>query len=220
MGSRMCVCRWAATKLRCAPKACIVPGCTARLRPVGGSTRLAGDLDALLPRIGRGDATAFAQFYDATSARVFGLVSRVLRDRGYSEETTQEVYVQVWRTATRYDPKEGSALAWLMTLAHRRAVDRVRAEDAAARREHRYGTSTVERAADVVADTAITREEARQVADCLGALTDVQRQAIEMAYYDGLTYPQVAQRLSTSLGTIKSRVRDGLRNLRDCLGAP
>jgi RNA polymerase sigma-70 factor (ECF subfamily) len=187
---------------------------------VDGSTRLACDLDALLPRVGQGDAAAFAQFYDATKARVFGLVRRVLRDQGYSEETTQEVYVQVWRTATRYDPREGSALAWLMTIAHRRAVDRVRAESAAARREYRYGATTVETAADVVADTAMTREEARQVVDCLGGLTDVQRQAIEMAYYDGLTYPQVAQRLSTSLGTIKSRIRDGLRNLRDCLGVP
>jgi RNA polymerase sigma-70 factor, ECF subfamily len=187
---------------------------------VDGSTRLASDLDALLARVGQGDATAFAQFYDATKARVFGLVRRVLRDHGYSEETTQEVYVQVWRTATRYDPREGSALAWLMTMAHRRAVDRVRAESAATRREYRYGATTVEPAADVVADTAMTREEARQVVDCLGALTELQRQAIEMAYYDGLTYPQVAQRLSTSLGTIKSRIRDGLRNLRDCLGVP
>ncbi|HUH69759.1 MAG TPA: ECF RNA polymerase sigma factor SigK [Mycobacterium sp.] len=187
---------------------------------MGGSTQRAGDLDGLLAGIAAGDAAAFAQFYDTTKARVFGLVTRVLRDPGYSEETTQEVYVQVWHTAARYDAREGSALAWLMTLAHRRAVDRVRAEQATARRESRYGATTVDPAADVVADAAITRDEARRVANCLGALTDAQRQAIEMAYYEGLTYPQVAHRLSTSLGTIKSRMREGLRGLRDCLGAP
>lgn len=220
MATQPCECSSAAAIPPYAPNPCVAPGCAARLRSLGGSTRLASDLDALLRRVGQGDAAAFAQFYDATKARVFGLVTRVLRDPGYSEETTQEVYVQVWRTATRYDPRKGSALAWLMTLAHHRAVDRVRAEYTAARRESRYGATTVEPAADVVVDTAMTREEARQVVDCLGALTEVQRQAIEMAYYEGLTYPQVAQRLSTSLGTIKSRVRDGLRSLRDCLGVP
>ena len=86
---------------------------------------------------------------------VFGLVARVLRDPGYSEETTQEVYLQVWRNASNYDPAKGSALAWLLTLAHRRAVDRVRIEQAAAQRESRYGSASADRPADVVADSAI-----------------------------------------------------------------
>jgi RNA polymerase sigma-70 factor, ECF subfamily len=189
-------------------------------RPMDASRRVSSDLDALLRRVAHGDVEAFAEFYDSTRARIFGLVTRVLRDPGYSEETTQEVFVQVWRTAANYDAAEGSAMAWVMTLAHRRAVDRVRAEQAASRREARYGAANLETASDVVADSAILRDEQRQVANCLGALSDLQRQCIELAYYDGLTYVQVSERLSTSLGTIKSRMRDGLRNLRDCLGAP
>lgn len=175
-------------------------------------------LDAQLRRVARGDAEAFAGLYDATSARVYGLVIRILRDPGYSEETTQDVYTQVWRSAADYDPEQGSALAWLMTLAHRRAVDRVRAEVASSRREARYVAARAEPDIDVVADSAIRSDERRQVADCLGSLTDLQRQAIELAYYDGLTYPQVSERLSVSLGTVKTRMRDGLRRLRDCLG--
>lgn len=187
---------------------------------MAASPDMGRDLDALLRRVAEHDADAFTALYDATRSRVFGLVSRILRDPGYSEETTQDVYVQVWRTASGYDPREGSALAWLTTVAHRRAVDRVRAEVAASRRDVRYGVAQMETDADVVADSAILRDERRQVANCLGALTELQRQAIELAYYGGLTYTQVSERLSTSLGTIKSRMRDGLRSLRDCLGAP
>lgn len=134
------------------------------------------------------------------------------------EETTQEVYLQVWRNAGNYDPAAGSALAWLLTLAHRRAVDRVRGEQAAAQREFRYGSATADRPADVVADSAILREERRQVAECLDTLTDAQRECIELAYYGALTYAQVSERLSTNLATIKSRMRDALHWLRKCLG--
>jgi len=185
---------------------------------MGGSPQVGSDLDALLRRVAAGDTEAFAGFYDVTRAQVFGLVSRVLRDPGYSEETTQDVYVQVWRSAAGFDPSAGSALAWVMTLAHRRAVDRVRSEQAASRREARYGAANLEPAADIVADSAILRDEQRRVTDCLGALSDAQRECIELAYYTGLTYSQVSERLSTSLGTIKSRIRDGLRSLRECLG--
>src|SRR5689334_8952539 len=104
-------------------------------RSMGGSPRVGSDLDELLSRVAAGDVEAFAAFYDATCARVFGLVTRVLRDPGYGEETTQEVFVQVWRSAAGYDASVGSALAWLMTLAHRRAVDRVRSDQAANERE-------------------------------------------------------------------------------------
>ncbi|BCI79945.1 ECF RNA polymerase sigma factor SigK [Mycolicibacterium sp. TY66] len=178
------------------------------------------DLGALLRRVAAGDADAFASFYDATCARVFGLILRVLRDSGYSEEATQEVYAQVWRSADSFDPAEGSALAWVMTLAHRRAVDRVRAEVAHSRREWDYGTTHIELAADVVAEAAARGDDRRRVVGCLGTLSDSQRQAIELAYYDGLTYVQVSERLATSLGTVKSRMREGLRKPRDCLGTP
>jgi RNA polymerase sigma-70 factor (ECF subfamily) len=177
-----------------------------------------GDLNSLLARVAQHDVDAFAAFYDLTSSRVFGLVVRVLRDPGYSEEITQEVYLQVWRNAASYDPAAGSALAWLLTLAHRRAVDRVRAEQAARQRELRYGSASVDRPADVVADSAILGEERRKVAECLDTLTDAQRQCIELAYYGGLTYAQVSERLSANLATIKSRMRDALRGLKNCLG--
>lgn len=183
-----------------------------RLRPV---TR---DLDELLRQVARQDVDAFAEFYDQTRARVFGLVTRVLRDPGYSEETTQDVYLQVWRTADTYNPSAGSPLSWLMTLAHRRAVDRVRSEQAASQRESRYGAANVEPPTDQVAESVIQSDEHRQVADCLGSLTDTQREAIQLAYYDGLTYVQVSEQLSANLATIKSRMRDAIRGLRRCLG--
>ncbi|MFZ1164428.1 sigma-70 family RNA polymerase sigma factor [Mycobacterium sp.] len=182
--------------------------------------RHGSELDALLPRVARRDTEAFAALYDHTRARVYGLITRVLRDSGYSEETTQEVYLEVWRTAGAYDSAKGSALAWLMTMAHRRAVDRVRSEQSAGQRESRYGAATVDRPGDLVADSAIAADEARRVAACLDSLTDVQRQCIELAYYSGLTYAEVSQRLSANLSTIKSRMRDALRGLRSCLGVP
>ncbi|MGV0834131.1 sigma-70 family RNA polymerase sigma factor [Mycolicibacterium thermoresistibile] len=181
-------------------------------------TQLSSDLDGLLHRIAHGDVGAFAEFYDATRARVYGLVTRVLRDPGYSEEITQDVYVQVWRSAAAYDSGVGSALSWVLTMAHRRAVDRVRSEEAANRRDSRYGLSQFDTAADVVADAIVVRDERRRVADCLGSLSELQRQCVELAYYDGLTYVQVSERLSASLGTVKSRMRDALRSLRNCLG--
>jgi RNA polymerase sigma-70 factor (ECF subfamily) len=178
------------------------------------------DLDALLRQVAQGDVDAFATFYDLTRARVFGLVTRVLRDAGYSEETTQDVYLQVWRAAANYDPAAGTPLAWLLTLAHRRAVDRVRSEQSASQRESRYGAANVDPPADHVADSVILRDERQQVTECLGSLTDMQLECIQLAYYDGLTYTQVSERLSANLATIKSRMRDAIRGLRRCLGLP
>ncbi|MDX1890234.1 sigma-70 family RNA polymerase sigma factor [Mycolicibacterium sp. 050158] len=176
------------------------------------------DLDALLRRVAEQDVEAFAEFYDHTRARVFGLVLRVLRDPGYSEETTQDVYLQVWRGAANYNPSAGSPLAWLLTLAHRRAVDRVRSEQSASQRDSRYGAANVELPADRVAEAVIQLDEQRQVVECLGSLTDPQRECLQLAYYEGLTYVQVSERLSANLATIKSRMRDGIRGLRKCLG--
>ncbi len=176
------------------------------------------DLDALLRRVAQRDVEAFAALYDHTRARVFGLVSRVLRDPGYSEETTQDVYLQVWNNAAKYDPAAGTPLSWLMTLAHRRAVDRVRSEQAASQRESKYGAANVEPPADRVAEAVIGSDERRQVTVCLDSLTDPQRECIQLAYYEGLTYAQVSERLTTNLATIKSRMRDALRGLRNCLG--
>ncbi|MGA7050023.1 MAG: sigma-70 family RNA polymerase sigma factor [Mycobacterium sp.] len=184
---------------------------------MSGPAGLSSDLDALLRRVANGDRDAFAAVYDLTRTRVYGMVTRVLRDTGYSEETTQEVYLEVWRTASAYDSTRGSALAWLLTMAHRRAVDRVRSEQAGIHRESRYGAANVDTPTDVVADSAIAGDERRRVTECLGALTDPQRECIELAYYGGLTYVEVSHRLAANLSTIKSRMRDALRGLRNCL---
>jgi RNA polymerase sigma-70 factor (ECF subfamily) len=189
-------------------------------RSMTRTSRHGSDLDALLRRASDRDTDAFADFYDRTSSRVYGLVLRVLRDAGYSEETTQEVYLEAWRTAAGYDPTRGSALSWVLTLAHRRAVDRVRSEQAASQRDSRYGATSIDRSGDVVADSAIAGDERRRVTECLDGLSETQRQCIELAYYGGLTYAEVSQHLSVNLSTIKSRIRDGLRGLRNCLGVP
>jgi RNA polymerase sigma-70 factor, ECF subfamily len=191
---------------------------TTLLLPSSTLRGVTADLDALLRRVAEQDVEAFAEFYDHTRARVFGLVLRVLRDPGYSEETTQDVYLQVWRGAANYNPSAGSPLAWLLTLAHRPAVDRVRSEQSASQRDSRYGAANVELPADRVAEAVIQLDEQRQVVECLGSLTDPQRECLQLAYYEGLTYVQVSERLSANLATIKSRMRDGIRGLRKCLG--
>ena len=176
------------------------------------------EIDNLLRAVARGDDAAFTRLYDLLAPRVFGLARRVLRDPAQAEEMAQEVLVEVWRTASRFDAQRGSGLSWVLTIAHRRTVDRVRSEQAASQRESRYGAANVDRPSDQVADSVILRDERRQVADCLGSLTDTQREAIQLAYYDGLTYVQVSERLSANLATIKSRMRDAIRGLRRCLG--
>ncbi|MFT3899366.1 MAG: ECF RNA polymerase sigma factor SigK [Gordonia sp. (in: high G+C Gram-positive bacteria)] len=175
-------------------------------------------LPHLLERAAGGDTAAFGEFYDETSARVYGMVLRVLRDPGYSEEVTQEVYLEAWRAADSYDPEAGSVLSWLLTIAHRRAVDRVRRETAVANRNKQYAAEAADREFDHVSEVVAARETTSQVQDCLDTLTDTQRQSVDLAYYHGLTYREVAERLSVALPTVKSRIRDGLIRLRKCLG--
>lgn len=175
-------------------------------------------LRTLLTRIAGGDAEAFADFYDLTGPRVYGLVLRVLRDPGFSEETTQEVYLQVWKSATTFDPERGSPLSWLMTLAHRRAVDRVRSEQSHTDREIVYETTNRSDEFDQVTEEVSHRFERQAVIDCLGVLTEIQRQSVTLAYYGGRTYREVATELDVAVPTVKSRIRDGLARLRGCLG--
>jgi RNA polymerase sigma-70 factor (ECF subfamily) len=176
------------------------------------------DVDDLLIRVGRGDEQAFTALYDQVSARVFGLIKRVLRDPAQAEEVAQEVMVDVWRTAARFDRTKGSATAWVFTIAHRRAVDRVRSEQAGADRVRRVAARSAETPFDDVVETATARIEQQQVRRCLGGLTDLQREAITLAYYGGRSYREVAEMLDTALPTIKTRMRDGLIRMRDCLG--
>ncbi len=174
------------------------------------------ELGSLLGRVARGDQGAFEQVYEHVAGPVYGLVLRVVRDPAQSEEVAQEVLVDVWRTASRYDEKRGSALAWVMTLAHRRAVDRVRSAQAAADRDQR--AARPERDHDEVAEYVEARLEREQVRSCLGTLTDLQRESVTLAYYSGYTYREVAELLQVPLGTVKTRMRDGLIRMRDCLG--
>jgi RNA polymerase sigma-70 factor, ECF subfamily len=177
------------------------------------------DLQALVGSVALGDQDAFAAVYDAVAGRVLGVVRAVLRDRAQSEEVAQEVLVEVWRTAARYRPERGTAVNWILTLAHRRAVDRVRSAQAAAARDHRAALLDRTPEYDEVTEQVEARLEREQVRRCLGALTEIQRQVVELAYYRGLTYREVAEELSLPLGTVKTRLRDGLIRLRDCLGA-
>ncbi|MFJ2024001.1 sigma-70 family RNA polymerase sigma factor [Streptomyces sp. NPDC087897] len=176
------------------------------------------DLQELLVRVARGDQEAFGAVYDAVSGPVLGLVRSVLRDPAQSEEVAQEVLVEVWRTAPRYQPARGSAMNWVLTLAHHRAVDRVRSAEAAAAREHKAALLERTPAFDEVSEQVETRLEREQVRRCLRTLSELQRESVTLAYYRGLTYREVSELLSVPLGTIKTRLRDGLIRLRDCLG--
>lgn len=181
----------------------------------------AGDADeitTLLLLTARGDEAAFRDLYDLVAGAVYGLVKRVVRNPAQSEEVAQEALVEVWRLAARFDPERGSAKSWILTLAHRRAVDRVRSAQAAAKRDEAYGLASHEPDHDHVSADVEIRLEQRQVRRALGELTDIQRTAVELAYYKGYTHTQVAQTLDIPLGTAKTRLRDGLIHLRDALG--
>lgn len=175
-------------------------------------------LARLLKLSGRGDEAAFAELYDAMAARVFGLAVRVVRDPAQAEEVAQESFLEIWRKAGRFDPDRGSAVAWMLTIAHRRAVDRVRSAEAASRRDATYHDTNQPVAHDTTAEAAQASLEARRVRGALGSLTEVQRQAIELAYFGGYTHTEVASMLDLPVGTAKTRIRDGLIRLRDAMG--
>ena len=172
----------------------------------------------LLARTARGDDEAFSGLYEALVGPVYGMVLRVLRDPAQSEEVTQEVLVEVWRQAARFSREKGSVRSWVLTVAHRRAVDRVRSAQASTNREERVGRASRDREFDEVVDAVEHRLEAEQVRRALAVLTDLQREAVTLAYYGGYTHREVSELLDVPLGTIKTRLRDGLIRLRDEMG--
>jgi RNA polymerase sigma-70 factor (ECF subfamily) len=190
-------------------------------RPAGApAARPAGDdaLEGLLALVARGDEQAFAELYQRVAPAVFGLVSKVVRNPAQSEEVTQEVFVELWRTASRFDPARGTARSWIMTCAHRRAVDRVRSAERAARRDDLAGRRDQGRPYDEVAEQVETSLEREHVRRGLEALTDLQREAVVLAYYGGYTHREIAELLGVPSGTVRTRLRDGLLRLRDHLG--
>jgi RNA polymerase sigma-70 factor (ECF subfamily) len=172
----------------------------------------------LLARVAVGDQVAFAELYDQIAPRVLGLVRRLLRDHAQSEEVTQEIFLEIWQTATRYDPAKGGASTWIMTMAHRRAVDRVRASQASRDRDTKIGIRDYDADYDNVSDTVQTRIEHERVEKAMLRLTELQRQAVSLAYYGGYSHSEVANLLSVPIGTVKTRLRDGMIRLRDELG--
>ncbi|MFJ5269558.1 sigma-70 family RNA polymerase sigma factor [Streptomyces sp. NPDC088358] len=185
---------------------------------IGRNPAVEPGLPDLMADVARGDQEAFAAVYDVVAGPVLGIVRRVLRDLAQSEEVAQEVLVEVWRTAARYRPERGSVMNWVLTLAHQRAVDRVRSAEASAAREHKAALLDRTPEFDEVTEQVEARLEREQVRRCLRTLTELQRQSVTLAYYRGLTYREVAELLTLPLGTVKTRLRDGLIRLRDCLG--
>ena len=174
--------------------------------------------EELLGQVAGGDEKAFGELYDQMAPRVLGLVRRLLVDPSQSEEVTQEIFLEIWQTATRYEAQRGGASTWILTMAHRRAIDRIRSSQASRDRDLRIGIRDLAVAYDEVAETVGVRIEHERVEKAMLRLTELQRQAISLAYYGGLSQSEVADRLRIPLGTVKTRLRDGMIRLRDELG--
>jgi RNA polymerase sigma-70 factor (ECF subfamily) len=191
-------------------------------RRTDGTADLAHDPQAdraadLLRRAGRGDQSAFAELYDDLSPLVYGVVLKVVRDPSQSEEVAQEVFVELWRLAARYEPSRGSVRSWAATMAHRRAIDRVRSEQAARDRATRDAARAMPDHDDVVSQVESNLDQVR-VRRALDQLSPLQREAVELAWFGGHTYREVAVLLDVAEGTVKTRIRDGMIRLRDELG--
>ncbi|MGW4533650.1 sigma-70 family RNA polymerase sigma factor [Nocardia sp. NPDC004340] len=180
-------------------------------------TRRGSEFDSLVRRIAEHDRAAYEELYRRTRGLIYSRVLNILYDTGYAEETCHEVYLQVWRSAPNFDPARGNALTWLTTLAHHQAVDRVRRERSAAGHEHRWGVGDYRPAIDVVAEEILRRQEQRAIRRGLSTLTPNQRESVVLAFYGGLTYPQVADRLGIGLPAVKARIRSGLAQLKVAL---
>lgn len=174
--------------------------------------------EELLVRVGAGDQRAFGEFYDRVSPRLLGLVRRLLIDHAQAEEVTQEVFLEIWQSAGQFDPNKGAATTWALTMARRRAIDRIRSAQASRDRDTRIGIRDYESAYDEVSETVELRVEHERVEKAMKSLSPVQREAISLAYYGGCTHTEVAEKLGVPVGTVKTRLRDGMIRLREKLG--
>lgn len=185
-------------------------------QPEAGTGQRSRRLDELLPAVACGDEQSYEAVYDLASGFVLGVARKVLRDPAQAEEVMQEVLLEVWRSASRFDPALGSGISWIMTLAHRRAVDRVRSERSHLTRQLKTAVAVIDY--DDVTEAVETNLDRERVRRCLTTLTELQRECVSLAYYGGYTYAEVAGLLGVPAGTVKTRMRDGLIRLRDCLG--
>ena len=173
------------------------------------------DAVELMTLVARGDVMAFVDLYDSLSASVYGMAWRVVRDSHRAEDVTQDVFLEVWRKAQSFDESRGSAKTWVMAIAHRRAVDAVRRHETLKRQDVQAMSDEVSH--DGPADQLLEKEEHAAVRRCLDTLTELQLESVRLAYFNGYSYAEVATRLGKPAATIKTRIRDGLIRLRDCL---
>lgn len=193
-----------------------VPTETERDEPTGAD--FAVSTEELLGRVAQGDQTAFGEFYDRLAPRVLGLVRRLLVDHAQAEEVTQEVFLEIWQSAARFEPNKGKASTWTLTMAHRRAIDRIRSAQAGRNRDIKVGIRDLAPEYDQVAEQVEVRVEHERVEQAMQRLSDVQRQAVSLAYYGGYSHSEIAATLAVPIGTVKTRLRDGMIRLREELG--
>ncbi|MGA5823338.1 ECF RNA polymerase sigma factor SigK [Kitasatospora sp. NPDC094028] len=177
---------------------------------------VAEELPGLLRRAARGDQAAFEALYRAVAGPVYGVALRTLRSPAQAEEVAQEVLLEVWRTAAAYRAERGSVMAWVLTIAHHRAVDRVRAVRASTERDERAGFRELV-ASDPPEEQAVRSLDRQRVRSALAQLSAAQREAVVLAYYGGYTQREIAHRVGVPLGTVKTRIRDGLIRLRGAI---
>jgi RNA polymerase sigma factor (sigma-70 family) len=191
------------------------PGSTANDDAGSADRQRIERLNQLLARAAAGDQQAFEALYRATSSRVFGVITKMMRDRGEAEDLLQDVYVSAWRRADTFDADRGSAITWLIALARNRTIDRMRQH-----REELLGDDAVPDIADDAPTPAAmveSAEERLRLQRCLERLEPTQRHAIREAFFTGATYHELAQRVAVPLGTMKSWIRRSLMQLKTCL---
>lgn len=174
--------------------------------------------ESLLRRIAEGDQKAFSRLYDDVAPRVLGLIRRLLIDHAQSEEVAQEVFLEIWQTASRFDENKGGSSTWILTMAHRRAVDRIRASQSSRDRDTKVGIRDFAPEYDHVSESVEVTIEHERVKKAMARLTELQRQAVTLAYYGGYSHSEVAALLKVPIGTVKTRLRDGMIRLRDEMG--